>query len=758
MKGYWHIPALGIAAGFLAVVSESKWFLAVFFFWLFYLYYHQRLGKVAILISLTFSIFAYTYIPELEKPAEDETFISNHAMFTGQIASPISESESRIAFEFTDEASNDKFLIVYFKDNHDVSHDLKYGAECKIYGEPELPDAARNPGQFDYQKYLLGQGITYQIVIDSMESLDCYGASFMHNIYQLRTDLIQFVQKEISPETAVWLNALVLGDDTQISDETTELFQRWNLSHILAISGLHVGLLVGLFYFLLVKMNVLTKEKAQWVIIFFLPLYAVIAGGEPSVMRASTMVLLFMLANKLNWKFSVTDVLSIVFMVLILLDPYILYHIGFQLSFCVTLGLLLSKNWLSQSNISFFSVLKVSFVSQMIILPLQVEYFFTFQPLSILLNLLVVPYFTLFVIPLMFFMLLLAPLAGFLISHIDRLFVNIHEFFMLILEFIDQFLYFPWVIGTFPLVGAIVYYALFLMLMENLETKNRNHAFRYGIYLTALLMLMVIRPYFSPAGNITMLDIGQGDAMVIELPYRKGVIMVDAGAQMAFESDEPSDRVFKQIIKPYLYSRGISKVDAVFISHEDTDHMGSLRYMAENMMIDSVIVSDFYTFSEQMTEALANNGTTVLRVSPEETVTIGDQTFYVLAPEQDKQSANENSLVLYTAIGGKTWLFTGDIGTETEHKLVNAYPELQADVLKVAHHGSDTSTDPVFLQKLHPEYGLISAGENNMYGHPHTSVIEALEEANINIVRTDQKGAIQYYFSKSEGTFSTYLP
>src|SRR5699024_7899784 len=139
MKGYWHIPALGIAAGFLAVVSESKWFLAVFFFWLFYLYYHQRLGKVAILISLTFSIFAYTYIPELEKPAEDETFISNHAMFTGQIASPISESESRIAFEFTDEASNDKFLIVYFKDNHDVSHDLKYGAECKIYGEPELP-------------------------------------------------------------------------------------------------------------------------------------------------------------------------------------------------------------------------------------------------------------------------------------------------------------------------------------------------------------------------------------------------------------------------------------------------------------------------------------------------------------------------------------------------------------------------------------------------------------------------------------------
>ena len=758
MKGYWHIPALGIALSFLAILLESKWFIALFFFWILLLFYHQRLGKITVLISLTLSIFTYSYIPVLDRPPEDENFTSDKSAFTGRITSPIGESESRIAFEFNDQASGHKYLIVYFKNRPTGHHNLKYGASCTVYGKPVLPDAARNPGQFDYQKFLLGRGITYQIVIGSLENLECSGSSFLSNVYQLRTDLIQFVQNEISPETAGWLNALVLGDDTQISEETTELFQRWNLSHILAISGLHVGLLVGLFYFLLVKMNVLTKEKAQWAVIFILPLYALIAGGEPSVIRASAMVFLFMIANKMNWKFSITDVLSIVFITLILWDPYIVYHIGFQLSFAVTLGLLLSKKWLSQSNDSFFAVLKISFVSQMIILPLQVEYFFTFQPLSILLNLIVVPYFTLFVIPLMFFMLLSAPLAGFLISYIDRLFVHIHELFMLMIQAIDQMLYFPWVIGSFPLAGTFVYYAVLLILMGKLETERQNRAFLYGCCLTALLIIITCRPYLSPAGTVTMLDIGQGDAIVIELPYRQGVILIDAGAKMSFENDTVSDAAFKQIIRPYLYSRGISEVDAAFISHEDTDHMGSLQYIIENKMVNAVVVSEYYSFSEQMTATLSDNGTAIVRVSPEEAITIADQTFHVLAPSRDKASTNENSLVLYTAMGGKTWLFTGDIGSGTERELINAYPELQADVLKVAHHGSSTSTDPEFLENVQPEYGLISAGENNMYGHPHKAVLDKLEKENIRIIRTDQNGAIQFYFYGSEGTFLTYLP
>ncbi|ALX48139.1 DNA internalization-related competence protein ComEC/Rec2 [Lentibacillus amyloliquefaciens] len=758
MKGYWHFPALGVTASFLAVIFASKWFIIVFSFWILYLYFKQRLRAIVILASLTFSISAYMYIPELEKPSDDASFTSTESAFAGEISSPVTETASRIAFEFSVEASDERFMIVHFKADNDGEHNLKYGAVCTVSGKPELPDSARNPGQFDYQDYLLSQGMTHQIIIDSLEKIDCTGSSPMNHIYQLRSDLLEYVQQNVSSETSAWVNALILGDDTEMDDSVTELFQRWNLTHLMAISGLHVGLVVGLLYFLLVKLNILTKEKAQWVIIFFLPLYAVLAGGEPSVMRASMMVLLFMIAGKLNWKFSVTDVISIVFLLLILTNPLIIYHIGFQLSFCVTLGLLLSKNWFAKTNISFFTVLNISFVSQMMILPLQVEYFFTFQPLSILVNLIIVPYFSLFVIPCMFLILLLAPVAGPMAAFTDQFFLIVHEFVITALEFIDQTLFLPWVIGSFPLAGAALYYGLFLIMMKKLELEEMRQAFKYGCFLTALIILSVLRPYFSPIGYVTALDVGQGDAIVIELPYRKGVILVDAGAEMNFDEFEPSDKVYKQIIRPYLYSRGISQIDAVFISHDDTDHMGSLLYLIEDMPIKNVFVSTYYTFTQPLAQGLTDNGTTVVRTDPDDAITVGGQMFHILSPAEDYGGSNENSLVLHTEIGGKKWLLTGDIGTRTEKAILKTVPGLTADVLKVAHHGSNTSTDAMFLEKIQPEYGIISAGKNNRYGHPHSDVIQSLDEAGAAILRTDESGAVQYVFKGTEGTFITYLP
>ncbi|SFD55923.1 competence protein ComEC [Lentibacillus persicus] len=756
MRGYWHFPAFGVTASFLAVIFTSKWFVIIFAFWLLYLYMKQRLGTVVAIVTLTFSILAYNYIPELEKTSDEKTIALSES--AGQITSPITETPSRIAFEFTLETSDEAYLIVHFKEDHTIEHHLKYGAECVIAGRPELPDPARNPGQFDYQNYLLTQGITYQIVIDSLEEINCTGSSPMTNVYKLRHDLLAYVQANISPETSAWLNALVLGDDGQIDVGITELFQRWNLTHLMAISGLHVGLVVGFLYFLLVKLNLMTKEKAQWVVIFFLPLYALLAGGEPSVMRASMMVLLFIIAGKMNWKFSVTDVISIVFLLLIFMNPYIIYHVGFQLSFCVTLGLLLSKNWLAATSVSFFTVLNISFVSQMMILPLQVEYFYTFQPLSILVNLIIVPYFSLFVIPCMFLLLLLTPVSSLVTSFIDKYFLFVHDVVLSCLQFIDQMFYFPWVIGSFPLAGAAAYYGLFLVMMKKLEIHEVGQAFKYGCFLTALIMLAVLRPYLSPEGNVTVLDIGQGDAIVIELPYRKGVMLVDAGAEINFEEDNPSEDVYTDIIKPYLYSRGISRVDAVFISHDDTDHMGSLMYMSEDIPISNVFVSHYYTFAQPAAQRLADNGTAVVRTEPGETIQIGEQLIHVLSPAKDYRDSNENSLVLYAEIGGKDWLFTGDIGTETEKTVLNDFPGLTADVLKVAHHGSNTSTDPKFLDQIRPEYGLISAGQNNPYGHPHSGVIESLEQTGTVILRTDESGAVQYTFKGGEGTFTTYLP
>ncbi|WP_461181384.1 DNA internalization-related competence protein ComEC/Rec2 [Virgibacillus kimchii] len=758
MKGYWHLPAAAAVVCILSVHLGYGILFICFFIWLIWLHVSNRLGKIPIILSLTCYIFFYIHIPsidlhtaEMNEPAQET--------INGIISSEADITKKKV--EFTLQKENGyKILILYFppqKDTPDFSHytELKYGASCIVHGKEEIPDESRNPGEFNYREYLLTRGITKQVIISSLDDLSCEGSAFLHHFYSLRLTLYQYVGENVSAFTAAWLNALVLGNDTGIGEETIDLFQRWSLSHILAISGLHIGIIVSLVYFLLIKLNITTKEKAASIMLLILPVYALLAGGAPSVWRASGMVLLFIMLNKFRLRLSLTDVLSIVFLLFIVFNPYIIYHVGFQLSFAVTFALLLSGKWISSSNYMLFKSMQISFVAQMMILPLLIAYFSYFQPLSILLNVVVVPYFTFFVIPFMFIFLLTSPFS-ILTNVFDQFFMFVHQYFLDFIEWIDAYLNFPWITGSMPFYFIVAYYAFFFLMMLHLERNNRKKAFMFGVCISLLMLCLLVRPYLSPEGRITMLDIGQGDAIVIELPYRRGVIMIDAGSRFSFEDMEASNTVYKQIIKPYLYSRGIRKIDAVFLSHEDIDHMGSVTYMVKELEIDQILISDYYELDDQTARHWMENNAQIERVSHNEKWKIADQLFLVLAPSGDQGGANENSLVLYTEVGGKSWIFTGDIGKEEEKEIVKSYPNLRADVLKVAHHGSNTSSDPAFIKALDPSYSLIPVGVHNSYGHPSGKVIDRLHETTI--LRTDQHGAIQFRYKEKEGTFYQFLP
>lgn len=757
MKGYWHFPSIAVVAAVFTIQFGHDWFLICFFIWLGYLYFSNRLNKIPVVLSLTCYIFFYNHIPDPDATVPEIADAETKAPVQGKISSEVDFTKTKVEFTLRED-SGENVLILYFPPDSNPNGQyakLKHGASCIVYGGKETPDESRNPGQFNYRDYLLTKGISSQIILSSMEEISCEGASFLNRLYSLRLTLFSYVEDNVSPYTASWLNALVLGDDSDIDEEVIDVFQRWSLSHILAISGLHVGIIVSFVYFLLIKLNIVTKEKAAWIMFSFLPLYAVLAGGEPSVWRASTMVLIFIILNKFKLQLSVTDVLSIVFLLLILIDPNIVYHVGFQLSFTVTFGLLLSRKWISGSNHMLFQALQISFAAQMMILPLLISYFSFFQPLSILLNVMVVPYFSLFVIPLMFIFLITSPFSM-LTALLDHFFIFAHEHFLNFIRLVDGYLNYPWVTGSLPLFAVIVYYVFFFLLMFHLEKNNRKKAFIYGVCICLLMASLLIRPYLSPEGRITMLDIGQGDAFVIELPYRKGVVMVDAGARFSFEEMEANKNVYSQIIKPYLHTRGIRKIDAIFISHEDIDHMGSVSFIAEELDLGQILISDYYQLEEETALQWLENNVEIKRISRGDKVEIGGQHFYVLAPIGDQQDENENSLVLYTEAGGKQWLFTGDIGKAQEKDIIAQYPNLSVDVLKVAHHGSDTSSDPTFIDTLNPGYTLIPVGANNAYGHPSSDVIDRL--SGTIILRTDNNGAVQFRYRQGEGTFYKFLP
>lgn len=765
MRGYWHFTAIATAISILTVYSDSYLFIIGFFLWMVYLYYCHQLGKLPIIISFVFLLFFSFYIPGIDiNSSPDERMLADDESFTGKIVRPPSITEKKAEWLLQGEQSNHKTAVVFFPGKEPTHLSLQYyslfklGSRCTVKGKLNSPSQARNPGQFDFQKYSLQQGISSQIIISSPEDMQCTGASPLHSIYSFRMKLMDHIDMTFSGYTSAWLKGLVFGDDSSIDEDVSDLFKKWSLSHLLAISGLHVGLVVGLLYFLLVKLNIVTREGAQWLLICFLPIYALLAGGEPSVKRACGMVLLFIILNKIKLRFSVTDTLSIVFLLLIVSDKFIVYHAGFQLSFAVTFGLMLSRSWFGQSDSRFVQVLRVSFVSQLMILPLQLAYFSTFQPLSILINVLAVPYFSLFVIPFMFILLPLSFLPTVLTGLFDHLFVSIQKLFIVMLEKVDVFADFSFVIGDIPAGFTISYYVLFFIFMRYVQKEYMGKAFAYGCCLSLLICIMAIRPYLSPAGSVTMLDMGQGDVYVIELPYRKGVIFMDAGANFSFDDFQPDEKVYEHIIKPYLYSKGISKVDAVLLSHEDVDHMGSVPFMIEDIGVDEVIISDYYELDQQTATEWEAHGAHIKRLSHKEKININGQHFQAVAPVKNMNSPNENSLVVLTELGGMSWLFTGDAGVQAEKEIMKTYPHLTADVLKVGHHGSDTSTSEAFVNQLQPDYALISAGENNSYGHPAKEVLDTMENENVHIFRSDLDGAVQFHFKNNRGTFSKHLP
>lgn len=763
MKGYWHFTALSIAMSALTLIFNEYLFIGLFLIWMFYLFYTERLGKRPLLVSLICFMCFIVYIPSNNNQTSLESPPTETSLIVGEIISPISIRQNKIEFTLQESHSKRKILIIYFPNDEDQTHlthyeHLKYGAHCTVLGQLEVPEAPTNPGQFNYQAFLANKGIDYQMIVKSLEEISCEGESYLQKLYGNRLNLTSYVNNKMNEEVAAWVNALVLGNDSYLSEETIELFQRWSLSHLLAISGLHVGLIVAIVYFILIKLTIVTKETAQWLVLILLPIYAFIAGGEPSVWRASLMVMLFIVFNKTKIKYSVLDTLSLVFIILILSNKYIVYHIGFQLSFIVTLGLLLSRRLLSAVDSNFHQILYVSFISQMMILPLQLSYFSTFQPLSILLNLLVVPYFSFFVIPLMILMVLLYPFLGFVVNVIGLFFIEVHDLFLFTLTWLDQVAYYPLVIGEIPLLFGIIYYALFFIFMKKMEEQQLWTSFKFGTLIVLLVSILAARPYLSSEGTVTMLDIGQGDAIIVELPYRKGVFLIDAGSGFSFESLEPTKGVYKQIIKPYLYSRGIIEIDAVILSHEHVDHIGSVSYLLEDFRVGEIIVSEFYEVTSYYETKWSKHGVPIKSVLADEEMILNDQLFHVLSPVRSID-ANENSLVLYTELGGMYWLFTGDIYKSTEKEIINRYQTLPVDVLKVGHHGSDTSSDERFIASIKPTFALIPVGRNNRYGHPKSETIHRLEENNVTIMRTDEDGAIQFKFNaKENGLFYNFLP
>jgi len=765
MIGKWIYSALGICLVLLTCAFYTGFLAPLLLIgYIIFLCFHLSPRLVAICVTMM-TLTAFYYV--IHDNRNQSSYTSSNRHFIGIIATTPDLNGDILRFQVNTE--REKLMVRYkiqTKQQKDHLASVTIGMKCRLKGDLVSPENNRNESLFNYKQYLYRQSVHW--VLQANESPQCEREtkSMVHTLFSVRDQGIKQIKENMSEPASSFMQAMIYGERKDIDERVLDDYQKGGIIHLIAISGQHVSLLVAMFFYLLIRFGV-TRERAITCILIALPFYMFIAGASPSVVRACITAFLVMGSLKFNHLLSPLDAISFSFIIMIIIDPYAVFHIGFQLSYVVTLFLILSAGHLLKLiHHPLLLLLQVTFIAQLASLPLILYYFFEFSLSSFLLNLIFVPLFSFIILPLCLLILpclVIFPTIAFVLGWVlQMILLYSNELVAVVARLKVLSLLF----GKPSIWFVALFYGVTIWFLYEWEAWKNG---RWKVAIAVLFFSYTVHyfvHYFHPYGRVSMIDVGQGDSILIELPFRKATYLIDTGGQLTFPVEEWQQKrsefsIGDRIVIPYLKSRGIRRIDKLILTHGDTDHGGEGVKVLTAFPTSELLLGEKKEWSqlERTIVALAKRKkTNISVVRAGDGWKEGDARFSVLSPIGDEPNQNEASIVLYGELGPYKWLFTGDLGVEEEHKLVRRYPNVQVDVLKVGHHGSRSSTSREFLEHIQPKLGLLSVGKDNRYGHPHGEVVALLQEHGVNILRSDKNGQIIYSFSRKSGTFRWHSP
>lgn len=674
-------------------------------------------------IFLVLYVFVATKLIKYESIySGDETTITgkitNYSINGNKLKINIKNKEEIIATYYIETQEE----LAYLKEN------IGIGKTLTVKGSLRKPLNNTIPNTFNYKKYLYNNKIYYLLDVDS------YIIKNDNNFVEKAKDYL--IKRAYNSQNNEYLLMLVLGDKALISTDTYNTYQNNGTSHLLAVSGSHITVILLVLSFFLKKL----KEVPKLIIISLILLFfAFVTNNAPAVNRA----IYFFIINRINkignLKLSNIQVLFITAFLLLLLDPFTIYDLGFIYSFCISFGIMYYSDKLN-GNL-FIATLKVSIIAFLFSLPISSYINFELNISSILINLIFVPWISYIVFPISiitFIFPIFNPILSILLS-ITNILNNAGEFISIFIN-----------IPKMPLIVAIILFILLLL------AKNNK---KYLYVILIILGLVKVFPILNSNYEIYFLDINQGDSIVIITPHKNDVIMIDTGGKVTYEEEDwkkgnktynLSDNTIK-----FLKSKGITKIDYLITTHGDYDHLGEAQNIVNKLSVKNVIFNnDSYNELElELIDVL--NAKNIAYYQNIKTLNITNNTLYFLN-DYLYDNENDNSNVIYLSIYDKNFLFMGDAGEKAEEDLINKYNLENITVLKVGHHGSKTSSSKNFIDYINPLLSIISVGRNNRYNHPSTEVLDNL--SNRIIYRTDIDGTIKFSIKKNKFAIKTYEP
>ncbi|MTV81352.1 DNA internalization-related competence protein ComEC/Rec2 [Secundilactobacillus folii] len=616
-------------------------------------------------------------------------------------------------------------------------------AIVQVHGDISQPPPATNANEFDFRQYQIHQGIYNTIKIDRLTPLTISNASgpvswWVNSCHALRAELIRRTF-QLPKTLQLYVQGLFLGWRATDFYESLNAVTDLGLIHLFSISGFHIVWIVSLVEFFLKRFGVSRLPIAVCLLIL-LPTYYILAGSQMGLFRAVIVVALGLLAEIFNWRLTGLTLWGLSLLFGLFVQPALLMHLGGQLSYGLALGLLFTHQ---------MGPLKTTIMLNLVSLPLILYHIYQWHVLTMFVNLLILPVFSVCIFPLV----LVAGVFG----HLMPWLVNFTEW--LLLSFTAGL---NWVDG---LPGMIVFgkpavLVVASMMIFTLVILSRHYVRRASALLAILYLGSFLWIHFPRTGEVTFFDIGQGDSFLVRAPFNRQVTMIDTGGRVNFGGQKISGRSRAQRISlNYLKSRGISRIDNLCLSHQDADHVGDVGDVLQGVNVKRLYVPIGMTNNQQFMKRVRPYLVQTMILPVQAGQTISGTTLRVVHPFKPGMGTNEDSMVLAGDMGGLRWLFTGDLDRAGEKEILAHYPELRTDVLKLGHHGSKTSSDPEVVKMLQPKIGVISAGRNNRYGHPNQETLATLAADHIPVFNTQHDGMIRYQFVNQigSGRWQTFL-
>ena len=646
----------------------------------------KHLIKIITIIIFIITLLYTNYYPFKSKYTKDDK------EFIG-IVTKYEVKEDKITIEIK---AKEKLLITYKYQDKEFNN-LLYGDKIKVKGTLITPSKNTNQNTFNYQKYLYYKKIYYLVEATSINKI----ANNHNYLYTIKNTLYQKINKLKSSN---YIKTLLLCDNT-LSKEIKESYRINGISHLFSVSGMHINFFVSIIYLYLNKITY--NKRIKYLITNIFIITYLILFPSSSLLRSAVMSILYSINYLLKLKIKKIDILLLTLGVSLLINPFIIYDLGYIYSYTITFFLVLSSSTLKKKN-KINKIIYISFLSFLVSIPITIYNSFEINIISILLNIILVPIISIIILPLTILTYIFPILDSIL-----YLFTNTLETISLFISKINiTKIIFP----KPSLLIIVLYYIIFL-----LSYQNKKY-----FYLNIILLIIIyISPYLNSNFEVVMFEVGEADCHLIKYPYNKNTILIDTGK---------NEYKIKNEVIPYLKSIGIKKIDYLIITHGDEDHIGGSITLINNFQVKNVILNKG-TFTDLEKELIKNlNKKKIPYQININKINLSNHTIYLLNNTK-YNNENDNSIITYFTYQKYKFLYMGDASITTEDNLLENYNLNNISILKVGHHGSNTSSSKDFISQINPSISLISVGENNIYHHPNKEVTNNLSKSRI--YRTD---------------------